>query len=142
MKTTSELQIEYDTLLSEYKTLKKLIDDAEAAKKRLGELKPTSIFNKAPGLLAKVKQELEDSKYPIFEVVNGPGSGTNRIIDVNEKWISIKHDGNYTPTRYKRDTGWKERSRDGYFHIDHIKALEIWEKFQAKRIKNENTRRN
>jgi hypothetical protein len=133
MKTTSELQIEYDALLNEYKTLKKLIEDAEEAKKRLDELKPSSLWgNSQVGLLENVKRQLEDSKYPIFTQDKWYIS---RIINIDNKWIRIKDDGGSKITKYKRDTGWQEHSRDGYFHIDHIKALEIWEKFQAEKDK-------
>jgi hypothetical protein len=126
MKTTEELQKELDALLTEYKMLKKLIEDATNSEKRYEELKPMSIWNKSEGLIAIKKQELKDSLFPIYKNATNNFYDAERIIEVNDKWIIIKTDGFYKPVNYKKDTGKRERSRNDSWSIDVKKALEIW----------------
>ena len=125
-KTTEELQAELDVLLVETKTLKKQISDAESAKKRLSELYSWDGL----GLVARKRQELENSKYPIYD---SDKWNTRRIVDVDAKYISIKNDSRNTndANKYKRENGWLIRSRSDSGAIDPVKAIEIWEAHNA-----------
>jgi hypothetical protein len=125
MKTTEELQKELDALIAEEVECRKIIEQAKKCEKRLESLNQ---HRGNPGNIEIKKQEIEDSKYPVW---HESGRNIERIVDVTEKWISIKPDGLNKPiTRYKKDNGWRERSRDGYWKIDVQKALEIWEEWQ------------
>jgi len=130
MKTTEELQKELDALIAEESECRKIIEQAKKCEKRLESLNQ---HWRNPGEIERKQQAVIDSKYPIWH--KSEHGYIERIVDVNEKWICIKPDGlNKQVTRYKKENGWLERSRDGYWTIDVQKALEIWDEWQNKEI--------
>jgi len=123
MKTTEQLQEELISLQLEKNDCEYILSQVKKAEERLRELNP-SWHDK--GLIEDKKQEIKDSRFPIFETYDFI---IKRIIAVDNKWISIKCDGiNQEIIRYNRDNGWRERSRCDFFSIDVEKAIEIWEK--------------
>jgi hypothetical protein len=134
MKTTEELQKEYDALIVEYNAIKRLISDAQIAEKRLSELNDR--WGK-PGLISNTKNALNESKFPIFSESEFT---VTRIISIDKKWITLKDDGIYNkPCRYKKENGWLERNRNGEYAINYEKAIEIWNEHQKNTAVTANT---
>jgi hypothetical protein len=130
MKTTEELQKELDALIAEKIECERIIKLSEICQGRLKELIP---YWRSPGEINVKQQAVEDSKYPIWYY--SEHGYIERIVDVNKTWIVIKPDGNREPTKYKRDTGKRERARDDSCNIDVKKALEIWSKWESEKAK-------
>ncbi len=129
MKTTKELQAELDALLAERKQCKIDIEKGEIAQKRMRELNP---YYGTHGEIEEKKQEVKDSQYPVWDKGDLIFS---RIVSVTDKWISIKPDGiNKEITRFKVDTGRRERARDDNYNIDVKKAIEIWESWHSNKV--------
>lgn len=100
--------------LSEDENLKLRLRDIEGSYRTDGELK-----------VAQIK--VRDMQFPVFEKSS---FYIDRIVSIDDKWICIRTDKTETIVRYKKSTGWRERSRDGVNKIDVQKAVEIWEKHQ------------
>lgn len=125
IKTTKELENEYRALIAEKRDLTKLVNDAEAAKRRLQEL-----YGKygCAGDIEIKEQEIVDSRFPVYTIRL---MTAYRIVDVDEEYISIKRDGLDMPVvRYERYTGRQESTKDG-FRIDQEEAIRIWEEFES-----------
>jgi hypothetical protein len=128
MKTTEELQKELDALIAEEIECQKIIEQAKKCEARLREL---NRYWRDAGEIDIKKQEIEDSKFPIFFT---GGWRNERIVNVDDKWISLKFDGiNMGVTRYKLSNGWRERRRDDSYAIDVNKAIAIWENWKYKK---------
>jgi hypothetical protein len=125
MKTTEELQKEYDELVSEEERLNKLVKESRAAKARLQELNGYWHCN---SLISEKYQEIIESKFPLFDK-------DVRIVSVDDDFISLKNNGSiFTPVRYSRKTGLREDT-EGYTGdaIDINKAIDILERFNENR---------
>ena len=117
----------YDALVAEKEEIERKINEAESLKLRLREL----IGGWSTlGEIERARLKARDLSFPEYEKLSG--YYILRIIDVGDKWISLRGDGSgdKSITRYKKDTGWPERSRDGRGAIDAQKAIEIWEMHQ------------
>lgn len=123
MKITEKLQAELDALIAEREKCNIDIEKGHIAQKRLNELNSYWV---TPGEIDEKRQEVEDSRYPVWDT---SGFRFSRIVSVTDKWVSIKMDGiREEITRYKVDTGRRERTRDDSYKIDVKKAIEIWVK--------------
>lgn len=82
------------------------------------------------GEINRAMRDFRDSKFPIFS--KGAFGRNVRIVEVSDKWIVLRDDGADAKdvVRFKRDTGWRERARDGRSKIDAGHALAIWEDHQ------------
>lgn len=134
MKSTQELQQELDDLLAENSDILEKIQEVIILESRLREL--NGGFN-SKGLISIARQKLNDSKYPIYKE-EGNWNPAIRIVNVDKKWIYLKYDGHSEKeiTRYKIDTGWKERARYVWSAIDPKRAIEIWNAHNAEQVKS------
>lgn len=141
MKTTQQLESELQELLAEESALryrhKQLRSELEKVEARINELSQS--WGTKKGLIAFVGQQIEDSKFPIYDIKKAFfGEKTRRIVAIDAKSISLKDDGfGQKPVKYRRNDGFKFGSRGkGYDEkIDVTKAVEIWEQWEKKNEK-------
>jgi hypothetical protein len=86
-------------------------------------------ISEARGRLSTIELQIQDEALPEFDRNYW---GPRLIVGVTDKWISLRRKGGSGAVRrYKRDTGWLERTRSGYDSIDVERALSLWAKHQA-----------
>jgi hypothetical protein len=111
---------ELEELLNEKRQIEEQILHCDnVLKPRLTEL--MDVWN-SQGLITQVRLKLRDCQFPVYEK-------NKRIIDVNDKYINIREDGNHGIEEYSVETGIIKRGRDNSWtkRIDAKKAMEIWE---------------
>jgi hypothetical protein len=82
----------------------------------------------ARGRISTIELKILDEALPEFDRDH---RSARLIVGVTDKWISLRRKGGTHIFRYKRSTGWLERSRDGAGKIDIEQALLLWAKHQA-----------
>jgi len=127
-KTTQELEKElYDLLDRKSAINNKIIEANDKIKNLKSELSNLLDGDGSKGLISIKKQEIEDSRFPVYEFrKEWTGDIAYRIVNVTDKLICIKRDGAYNPERYKKDTGWRFKWQSEHGAIDAKKALRIW----------------
>lgn len=132
-KTTSELEKELQDLLDRQSEVKNEIFDLNSKLRILeSELLSLNDGYRSKGLISIKKQEIEDSMFPVYELTRQWSRViAYRIVNVTDKLIYIKRDGNNEPEKYTKSTGWKFRARSSYGAIDAEKALKIWQEWES-----------
>jgi len=126
MTKQEEIQAAKDhlaALIKEHDEIVAKINEAESLKIRLAELK--NGWHRTGGIEA-ARLKARDIQFPVFD---DTGCATNRIIKIDDKWIYTRRDGygDNEFTRYKKDTGRRERSRGDWNKIDVQEAIRTWE---------------
>ena len=81
------------------------------------------------GGIGEIGRAVLNKRDAAFPVLCSGGWRKTRIIAVDKKWITTRDDGSEDAqvTRYRSDTGWRERARCGQTAIDAADALAKWE---------------
>lgn len=100
-------------------------DEIRLKRKRLEQLNDG--YHSA-GLVKRAEYDLRDIQFPIWESDPRGFNRTRRIVGVDSKYVSLRHDQGNDLTRYRRTDGIRERCQDGPFadKIDIARALAIW----------------
>jgi hypothetical protein len=130
-KTTNEAELKLFDLQTELEALpakiKKLEEELQAAKDRRYEIA------RQHGELWEAQMAVRDAQFPVYrEWGNGFSRTIQRVVAVDEKWITIREDRADKGEQYSVTAGYYKGARapykSYYRHIDHVKALEVWNK--------------
>lgn len=130
LKTTTVIAAELAVLEREAAELKLWLDQVDAKQKRYRALVSSM---SGWGEIKSKRVDLNDSKFPIYRA-SGWGNGRfERVVAVDENWITIRLDAcdENDVDVYSRQTGRKKHSKSDHSKIDATKALAIWEAHTA-----------
>lgn len=126
VRTKEQIQAEIDALETEESELMAWLADVEknsnSKRERLRTIKGSW---GSQGEIGERKRELRDIEFPVFKENNGWNRAT-RIIEVSDKWISLREDGCDEITYYSASTGYKKHSKSEWRKIDAEKATKLW----------------
>jgi hypothetical protein len=122
----------YHALCEEAKRIKQWLSDnekeIELKKSRLAQLQDGW---RSKGEISFAKLAIRDSAFPVFEQKNTFGNTVYcaRVIDVDDKFVTIRDDNCELGKRYRRSDGFLERTRRNKWStpLDIAKAVKIWE---------------
>lgn len=87
------------------------------------------------GEIKCLQLQIRDASFPIFRSDGWNNSEVERIIAVDDKWITIRRDGREEETRYRVADGGKAGTKTQFGRIDVAKALALWAEHQAAQAK-------
>ncbi|MEN9755865.1 MAG: hypothetical protein RL755_52 [Pseudomonadota bacterium] len=136
-----EAQEQLIALIAEREHIEKTIPELEKQltklKQRISDLNPSISRKHEKGLIKKTELQVLELSSPVFYDLCSLQNQLNpliyRIIDVTDKWIIIKRDGEWqdNTTEYNVKNGRIKGARSSEGAIDVVKALAVWEQHKA-----------